>query len=205
MAGVVLAAVLLAGCGGQDGASPLPEGSGGTVPTSAPGTGPTGRAQATPPGETQLASGSVRLTVRPQDAAQRPVLDAYLGFFAAYADALQRADARSAQLRRRSTPDAFADFSRGLAANAREGITLRGPVLLRPVLRPRGSGALTVIVDDCLDGSGQRYYDKAGEPTGEAGARRPIRVELVDSPGPVRWLVGSLADGPSAACERSGT
>lgn len=202
VAGVAVAAVLVAGCGGEDAATPLAEGGGAPAPTSEPGSAATGQAQGTPAGETQLTSGSVRLTVRPQDAAQRPVLDAYLGFFAAYADALQRADARAAQLRRRSTPDAFADFARGLAANAREGVTLRGPVALQPVLRPRGSGALTVIVDDCLDGSGQRYYDRAGKPTGEAGARRPIRVELVDSPGPVRWVVRSLADGPASTCER---
>ena len=208
MAGVAVVAVLVAGltgCGGDQGASPLPGGGGaGPVATSAPGSTASGRAQAAP-GEAQLTSGSVRLTVRSQDATQRPVLEAYLGFFAAYADALGKADAGSAQLRRRSTPDAFADFARGLAANAREGVTLRGPVALRPALRKRASGALTVIVDDCLDGSAQRYYDRAGEPTGQAGDRRPIRVELVDSPGPVRWVVGSLADGPATACERSGS
>ena len=156
-------------------------------------------------GPAQLTSGAVRLTVRSEDASQRPVLESYLGFFAAYADALGKADARSAQLRRRSTPEAFADFSRGIAANARDGVTLRGPVSLQPALRKSGSAALTIIVDDCLDGIAQRYYDRAGEPTGQAGDRRPIQVELIDSPGPVRWVVGSLADGPATACERSGS
>ena len=78
-------------------------------------------------------------------------------------------------------------------------------MVLQPALRASGSGALTVILVDCLDGTAQRFYDRSGNPTGQAGARRPIQVELVNSPGPVRWIVGSVADGPATACERSGS
>lgn len=206
-AGAVLAAaIVLSGCSGDEGNQSLPgnpgEGSGPSTATSSPGPTPSGSA---PSVGAQLIRGAVRLTVRPEDAAQRPVLDSYLGFFAAYADALGKGDPRSAALRRHSTPAAFADFSRGLAENARTGTTVRGPVTLRPVLPEPGPAALTVILVDCLDASGQRFYDRAGRPTGKAGVRRPVEVQLVNSPGPVRWVVRSIADGPATACERSGS
>jgi hypothetical protein len=205
-AGAVLAAaVVLSGCSGDEGNQSLPGDPGdsaASMATSSAAPSPSGSASV---GSGQLTRGSIRMTTRPEDAARRPVLDSYLGFFAAYADALGKADSRSAALRRYSTPEAFADFSRGLAENARAGITVRGPVTLRPVLPKGGSGALTVILVDCLDASGQRFYDRAGRPTGKAGGRRPIEVQLVNSPGPVRWIVGSIADGPATACERSGS
>jgi hypothetical protein len=200
----VAVAVLLAGCTTEQPAAPLP-GAGGAAPSIGPTASASSSTAAAGPGSTQLTSGAVRLTVRPEDASRRPVLESYLGFFAAYADALGKADARSVQLRRHSTPEAFADFSRGLAANARDGITRRGPVSLRPARHKSGSGALTVVLDDCLDGTAQQFYDRSGKPTGQAGDRRPIQVELVNSPGPVRWIVGSVADGPATACERSGS
>lgn len=198
------AVVVLAGCSADPGDRSLPGDPGGGAPSAtATGSATASPSATTPAGSTQLTNGPVRLTVRPQDAARRPAIEAYLGFFAAYAAALDKADPRSAALRRHTTPDAFADFSRGLAENARTGTTVRGPVALRPALQKSGSGALTVLLVDCLDASGQRFYDRAGTPTGEAGERRPIQVELVNSPGPVRWLVGSVADGPATACERS--
>lgn len=198
------AAVVLAACSAEAEDRSLPGGPGGSAPpAAATSSAPASPSASAPAGSTQLTEGSVRLTVRPQDAARRPVLESYLGFFAAYAAALGRADPRSTALRRHTTPEAFADFSRGLAENARTGTTVRGPVVLRPALQKGGSGALTVLLVDCLDAGGQRFYDRAGRPTGEAGERRPIQVELVDSPGPVRWLVGSIADGPATACERS--
>ena len=200
----VAVAALLVGCATEQPPTPLPGGGSGPAQSSAP-TASGSSATEAGPGSAQLTSGAVRLTVRSEDASQRPVLESYLGFFAAYADALGKADARSAQLRRHSTPEAFADFSRGIAANARDGITLRGPVSLRPALRKSGSAALTIILDDCLDGTAQRFYDRSGKPTGQAGDRRPIQVELINSPGPVRWIVGSVADGPATACERSGS
>lgn len=200
---VAVAAAALAGCTTQEAATPLPGGP--AAAASAPAPTPSGSAATSLPGSAVLTSGPVRLTLRPQDAPQRPVLRSYLDFFAAYADALGKADARSAALRSHTTPGAFADFSRGLAGNAKTGVTVRGPVSLRPALRPIGSGALTAIVVDCLDGTGQRFYDRSGSPTGQAGVRRAIQVELVNSPGPVRWLVGSIADGPATACERSGS
>lgn len=204
-AGVAVAVVaVLAGCTAQGEATPLPGGVTAAAPSTSAATAVSPTASATPAGA-QLSRGLVRLTIRPEDAAQRPVLESYLGFFAAYADALGKGDASSAQLRRHSTPEAFADFSRGLTDNAKAGVTVRGPVVLRPALRKTGSGALTVILLDCLDGSGQRFYDRSGKPTGRSGDRRPIQVELVDSAGPVRWLVGSVADGPATACERSGS
>jgi hypothetical protein len=205
-AGVVVAvAAVLAGCTTEQPATPLPGAGSGPAQSAAPAATASSSTAPAGPGGTELTSGAVRLTVRPQDLGQRPVLESYLGFFAAYADALGKADPRSAQLRRHSTPEAFADFSRALAANARAGITLRGPVSLRPALRKSGSGALTVILVDCLDGTAQQFYDRSGKPTGQAGARRPIQVELINSPGPVRWIVGSVADGPATACERSGS
>jgi hypothetical protein len=205
-AGVAVAvAAVLAGCTAEQPATPLPGAGSGPARSTAPAASTSSSTAAAVPGGAQLTSGAVRLTVRPQDLGQRPVIESYLGFFAAYADALRTADPRSAQLRRHSTPDAFADFSRSLAANARDGITLRGPVSLQPALRKSGSGALTVILVDCLDGTAQRFYDRSGKPTGQAGARRPIQVELINSPGPVRWIVGSVADGPATACERSGS
>jgi hypothetical protein len=200
------AVVVLAGCSAESGDRSLPAGPGGGVPSAtATSSAPGSPTAAAPSGVTELTKGSVRLTIRPQDAAQRPVLESYLGFFAAYAAALDKADPRSALLRRHTSPAAFADFSRGLAENARIGTTVRGPVILRPAVQKTGSGALTVLVVDCLDASGQRFHDRAGRPTGEAGQRRSIQVELVNSPGPVRWVVGSLADGPPTACERSGS
>lgn len=205
-AGVVVAmAAVLLGCTAEQPATPLPGAGSGPALSTGPSATASSSTAAAVPGGIQLTSGAVRLTVRPEDVGQRPVLESYLGFFAAYADALHKADPRSAQLRRHSTAKAFADFSRGLAANARAGITLRGPVSLQPALRKSGSGALTVILVDCLDGTAQQFHDRSGKPTGQAGARRPIQVELINSPGPVRWIVGSVADGPATACERSGS
>lgn len=193
---------VLAGCSAEEGNQALPGGA--EVPAAtATASGPASPSAAAPSGSTLLTRGPVRLTVRPEDAGRRPVLDSYLGFFAAYAEALDKADPRSAALRRYSTPAAFADFARGLAENGRSGVSVRGPVTLRPALRKAGSGALTVVLVDCLDATGQRSYDRAGRATGEPGERRPIQVELVNSPGPVRWVVGSVADGPADACERS--
>lgn len=197
----VAAAVVLAGCSADEPDRSLPGAGGGgpAATTSSASATPTATAS---PGSALLTRGPVRLTVRPEDAGRRPVIDSYLGFFAAYAEALDKADARSAALRRYSTPAAFADFSRSLAENAQAGISVRGPVTLRPALRKAASGALTVVLVDCLDASGQRSFDRAGKPTGGPGERRPIQVELVNSPGPVRWVVGSIADGPDDACER---
>lgn len=200
---LAVAAATLAACSTADGDTPLPGGPATAAATSVPT--PSGPAGPSRPGDATLVSGPVRLVLRPQDAARRPLLQSYLDFFAAYADALGKADAGSAALRGHTTPEAFADFARGLAENARTGVTVRGPVTLRPALRPVGSGALTAVLVDCLDASGQKFYDRSGTPTGQAGDRRPIQVELVDSPGPVRWLVGSVADGPATACERSGS
>ncbi len=202
---VVLAAVALAACTGQGDATPLSAGGGSARPTG-PSATPSGSGAAAPaPGSSVLTSGVVRLTVRPQDAAQRQVLQAYLGFFAAYADALGRGDAASAELRRRTTPAAFADFSRGIAGNAKDGLTLRGPVTLRPALQAGGSGALTVVLVDCLDASRQRFHDRSGKPTGDVGRRRPVQVQLVDTPSTVRYVVSALSAGPASACERSGS
>jgi len=202
---VVAVAAALAGCTGQEAATPLP-GGGGPAAVTSPSSTPSGSAGGPPPaGASVLTSGDVRLTVRPQDAARRQVLGSYLGFFAAYAEALGKADAASAELRRRTTADAFADFSRGIADNAKAGVTARGPVSLRPAVQESGAADLTVILVDCLDATRQRFYDRSGEPTGRTGTRRPIEVELINSPGPVRRVVGAVADGPPSACERSGS
>lgn len=204
---VAVAVVALAGCTGGEAATPLP-GSGGsagaTGSTSTP-SGPAGGTSPPPGAASVLASGAVRLTVRPQDATQQQVLRSYLGFFAAYAEALGSGDASSTELRKRTTADAFADFSRGIAGNAREGVVLRGPLSLQPALQKGGSGALTVILVDCLDASGQRFYDRSGKPTGDVGRRRPIKVQLVDTPSAVRYVVGALSGGPASACEGSGS
>lgn len=201
MAASVAVAVVLAGCSADEPDRALP-GAGGSGPVATTGSAPADPTATATPGPGLLIRGPVTLTVRPQDAGRRPVLDSYLRFFAAYAVALEKADPRSADLRRFSTPAAFADFSRSLAENARAGITVRGPVTLQPAVRSAAAGALTVVLVDCLDATGQRSFDRSGRRTGGPGERRPIQVELVDTPGPVRWVVGSVADGPADACEK---
>ena len=81
------------------------------------------------------------------------MLEAHLSFLAAYANALGGADARSERLRRRSRRTRSPNSPAGSAADA-GGVTLREPV----AMRPRGSGALTMIVDDGPDGSAQRRW-----------------------------------------------
>lgn len=205
-AGAVLAAaIVLSGCSGDEGNQALPGDPGDSVPSTASGSAPPTPSGSAPAGPGQLTRGSVRLTVRPEDAARRDVLDTYLGFFAAYSDALARGDAKSAELRRRTTPAAFADFSRGVAGNAREGVTVRGPLELRPELSKAGPASVTVVVVDCLDASGQKFYDRSNRPTGQAGRRRPVQVQLRQVPSEVRYVVSSISAGPAGACERSGS
>jgi hypothetical protein len=181
------------GCSSEQPASPLP--GGGTAAATAPTASARSSTEAARPGATQLSSGAVRLTVRPEDASQ--------------ARCWSPTSASSPRTRTPSARPTHAPRSCGGAARPRRLPTSPAGSLPTPATASRSAvryrcsqscagavpGALTVVLDDCLDGTAQQFYDRSGKPTGQAGDRRPIRVELINSPA---RSAGSSARSPTA-------
>jgi hypothetical protein len=193
---VVAVGVLLAGCQ-SGGAAPPP------LPSAPATVGPSGTTAPTattsaPPGRT-LTSGDVTLVLPARATGPTLVLlRDYLAFWAAYTKALAVPDANSAELRRRSDPRAFAAFSRTIDQTlVRPRRALRGPVRVTPRLRP-AAGPI-VVIDDCIDATGQQFFTRSGQATPERGQRNSFTVSLRhDNAG---YIVTAIADAPTEQCK----
>jgi hypothetical protein len=194
VAGIVLACLGVAGCSdsGSD-AAPLP---GASEPS---GSAPSSDTSAAPsPGRETLTSGDVTLVMPARvDAATERLLRDYLAFWVAYAEAAAIPDAQYAKLRARSDSSAFAAFSRGIeSALVRQHRTLRGPLMLTPTVRTSLGQVRTI--DDCVDASQQRYHDRSGAKTDEAGEQNSFTITL--RPANVGFVVTGIAEARTPQC-----
>ena len=144
-----------------------------------------------------MTSGSVGMTLPPgATEADRAVLTHYLAFWDAYTRAFAGPDPNDAELAERTGPELH-DLLRRVLLNefAARGQTLTGPVHLAPAIRTATD--TTVVIDDCVDGSAQQYFEN-GTPTGRTGLRAPMTTTL-ERVGD-RYVVTSLQDGPPQVC-----
>lgn len=183
---VLVAALVVAGCGSDGGGS--------SEPTAGSSTG----AAPTP------AASESAVAVDPVAAAERAVLAAYRGMWAAYQRAGQppTADPDRPGLRRYAAGDALGVLTDGLTGYREDGLVFTGEVVLSPEVTDLwpADDPVQATVQDCADSSGSQVVRADGEPyEDEPGGRRLITADVEDV-GEGTWKVTSFAVQPVGSC-----
>ena len=149
---VAALAATLAGCGGDDAASPLGDGGGPAAPAATAGT------TTAAPGSGLPATTVTLRAVGSPTAADKAVLEGYQRFWEALGTAYTTGDV--AGLRAATTEPATAEYVKVAADLRAKKRTLQGPVTLAPVVAGR---AATVTLAECADLREFRTYDETGK------------------------------------------
>lgn len=189
---VAASAAALAGCGSDDGATPLgPAGGQGT-------TAPTAAATTTAPGSGLPATTVTLRAASSPSAADRAVIEGYRKFWQALATAYTTGDVTA--LRAATTEPATGTYVKVASDLRKQGRTLQGPITLAPAVAGR---AATVTLADCADLRRFRTYDETGKalfPQDKGLTAAEVKLRNVGG----TWRVMSFEQRPSGCRQQGG-
>jgi hypothetical protein len=198
---VLVACVVLAGCGGDA------DDQSGSARSSSSGTGgaragavtsPATTIQAKASRTTPLAERTFRVDPGPATRTEKAVirslqayLDAMVVGFAT--NSLERTD-----LRRRATPDMFADARRLIAEQVEAGYVLYGPYSF--TIRAPSVGRRVAVVGVCIDQSRTRRHDVSTDVAGRRNNEPYLQMRYTLNRLEGGWVVADFSGRPAASC-----
>lgn len=186
----VLSATALSGCSGTKSQPPAIIGGGGSA-SSAPSSTPS---PTTPhPGGPVTVAGKLITQPMAHDAAQ-----AWVDFFASYADAMAVADPDWPDMVKRMSSRARYELRKGLEQVKTSHHVAKGPIFLHPVVREMGRVTVTIV--DCVDMRQSGIYTLDGKFLKKLPTKQiPYRVQLVLRRG--SWVVDDVANFVPGICQ----
>jgi hypothetical protein len=198
----LVACVALAGCGGDIG-----EGSGSAGPSSS-GTGDTRTAgAATFPATTiqtkaspttPLAERTFRVDPKPATRIQKAVIRSLQAYLDAMVVGFATNSLEGTDLRRRTTPDMYADARRLVAEQVKAGYVLYGPYTF--TMTAQSVGRRAAVVGVCINQSRTRRHDVRTDAAGRWNNEPHLRMTYTLNRLEGGWVVAGYSGRPAASC-----